>query len=174
MQKLPCNVPTAHQEQFGVQCLAQGHFNMQLGGAGIRTSDLLITKWPTLSPDSRFTVTLYPLTVKPWSNVCRGRRNSSVLRTGYVTHTTHTHTHTHYTHTHTTHTHTHRAPESCIHLCVSELNLLQPDLWLTEPSSHHHLLPEHLLTCGVFCCHDPKFVWSVSMPSESQEAQKST
>ena len=31
----------AHQEQFGVQDLAQGNFDMKLGGAGIRTSDLL-------------------------------------------------------------------------------------------------------------------------------------
>ena len=29
-QRLPCKVPTAHQEQFGVQYLAQGHVNMQL------------------------------------------------------------------------------------------------------------------------------------------------
>ena len=42
-RRLPCKVPTAHQEQFGVQYLAQGHFDMQLGGAGILTSDLLIT-----------------------------------------------------------------------------------------------------------------------------------
>ena len=27
-QRLPCKVPTAHQEQFGVQYLAQGHFDM--------------------------------------------------------------------------------------------------------------------------------------------------
>ena len=35
---------TAHQEQFWVQYLAQGHFNMQLGGAGILTSDLPISR----------------------------------------------------------------------------------------------------------------------------------
>ena len=32
-QRLPCKVPTAHQEQFGVQNLAQGHFYMQLCSA---------------------------------------------------------------------------------------------------------------------------------------------
>ena len=29
-QRLPCKLPTAHQEQFGAQYLAQGHFGMQL------------------------------------------------------------------------------------------------------------------------------------------------
>ena len=32
-QRLPRKVPTAHQEQFGVQYLAQGCFDMQPGGA---------------------------------------------------------------------------------------------------------------------------------------------
>ena len=31
-----------HREQFGVQYLAKGHFDMQTGGAGDQTSDLLI------------------------------------------------------------------------------------------------------------------------------------
>ena len=31
-QRVPCKVPTAHQEQF-VQCLAQGHFDMQFSSA---------------------------------------------------------------------------------------------------------------------------------------------
>ena len=31
-----------------VQYLAQGNFNMQLGGAGIQTSDLLTTRRPAL------------------------------------------------------------------------------------------------------------------------------
>ena len=35
-------MPTAHQEQFRVQYLAQGHFDMQLGGVWILTSDLKI------------------------------------------------------------------------------------------------------------------------------------
>ena len=48
-QMLPRKVPAAHQEQFGVQYLAQGHFNMQLGGAGIQTSDLPITYYYLLS-----------------------------------------------------------------------------------------------------------------------------
>ena len=39
-QRVPCKAPTAYQEQFGVQYLAQGHLNMQLGGAGIQASDL--------------------------------------------------------------------------------------------------------------------------------------
>ena len=45
-QRLPCKVPTAHQEQFGVQYLAQGHFNMQMRvGGGIWTP---ITRRPAL------------------------------------------------------------------------------------------------------------------------------
>ena len=32
-QRPPCKVPAAHQEQFGVQYLAQGHFDMQLSPA---------------------------------------------------------------------------------------------------------------------------------------------
>ena len=40
--------PTAHQEQFGVQYLAQGDFDMQLVGAGIQTGDLPITRRPAL------------------------------------------------------------------------------------------------------------------------------
>ena len=32
-RKLPCKVPTAHQEKFGVQYLAQGHFDTQLNPA---------------------------------------------------------------------------------------------------------------------------------------------
>ena len=41
-----------HQKQFGVQYVAQGHFDMHLssGGAGIPTSDLLITRRPALPP----------------------------------------------------------------------------------------------------------------------------
>ena len=30
------------QEQFGVQCLTQGHFHMQTGGAGVQTTNLLV------------------------------------------------------------------------------------------------------------------------------------
>ena len=41
----------AHQEQFGVQYFAQGHFDIQLGGTGIRTSDLPITRPPALPPE---------------------------------------------------------------------------------------------------------------------------
>ena len=50
-QRLPCKVPTAHQEQFGVQYLAQGFFDMQLGEAGIQTSNLRITRRPALPPE---------------------------------------------------------------------------------------------------------------------------
>ena len=49
-QKLPGKLPTAHQEQFGVQYLAQTHLGMQLGGAWIRTSNLPITRQPGLPP----------------------------------------------------------------------------------------------------------------------------
>ena len=41
---------------FGVQYLAQGHFDLQLGGARILTINLHITRWLTLPPtSSRFT-----------------------------------------------------------------------------------------------------------------------
>ena len=40
----PCKAPTAYQDQFGVQYLAKEHFDMQLGGAGIRTRS---THWAT-------------------------------------------------------------------------------------------------------------------------------
>ncbi len=33
-----------HLEQFGVQCVAQGHFNMQTGGVVVQTNDPLIGK----------------------------------------------------------------------------------------------------------------------------------
>ena len=32
-ERPPCKVPTTHREQFGVQQLPQGHFNMQLSSA---------------------------------------------------------------------------------------------------------------------------------------------
>lgn len=38
----------AHQEHFGVQCFAQGHFGVQPGGPGTRNSDLPITGRPAL------------------------------------------------------------------------------------------------------------------------------
>ena len=36
----------AHQEQLGVQCLAQGHFDTDSGGARVRTGDLAVTIQP--------------------------------------------------------------------------------------------------------------------------------
>ena len=48
-QRLPCKVPTAHQEQFGLQYLAQEH--LQQGGARIQTSNLPITRRSTLPPE---------------------------------------------------------------------------------------------------------------------------
>lgn len=36
-------MPTAHQKQFEVQYVAQGHFDMQPGEPGIQTSDLPVT-----------------------------------------------------------------------------------------------------------------------------------
>ena len=44
----PCKAPIAHQEQFGVQYLAQGHVSTQLPGARIWTSNLPITRQPAL------------------------------------------------------------------------------------------------------------------------------
>ena len=44
-------MPTAHQEQFGVQYLAQGQFDTQLRGAKIQTSDRPITRRPALPPE---------------------------------------------------------------------------------------------------------------------------
>ena len=49
----------AHQEQFGVQCLAQGYFDMQLGEAGFRTmwpskyKMTWSTSWATAPPLTR-------------------------------------------------------------------------------------------------------------------------
>ena len=45
--------PTAHQEQFGAQYLAQGHFDMHLGRAGIQTGDLPITRQPALPTEQQ-------------------------------------------------------------------------------------------------------------------------
>ena len=42
---------TAHQEKFGVQYLAQGHLDMQLGGAGNSTNNLPITRQPAVAPE---------------------------------------------------------------------------------------------------------------------------
>lgn len=45
-------MPTAHQEvQFGVQYLAQWHFSIQLGGAGIQTSVSLIARRLAVPPE---------------------------------------------------------------------------------------------------------------------------
>jgi len=43
-------LPT-HWRQCGVQCLAQGHFDMWTGGAGIQTADLSIIGRPALPPE---------------------------------------------------------------------------------------------------------------------------
>ena len=50
-QRLPCRVASVHQEQFGVQYLAQGHLDMQLRGAGNSTNNLLITRQPAVAPE---------------------------------------------------------------------------------------------------------------------------
>ena len=42
-QRLPCKMPTAHQEQFGVQYLAQGHYDKQL--CSVQSWDL--NQWPS-------------------------------------------------------------------------------------------------------------------------------
>ena len=49
-----------------VRRLAQGHLDTQLGGAGIRTSDLLVTSKPALPPEQRTAVgggVVFPPTV---------------------------------------------------------------------------------------------------------------
>ena len=51
-------MPAAHQEQFGVQYLAPGHFHMQLGGAGIQASNLPITRGPALPPELQLPQTI--------------------------------------------------------------------------------------------------------------------
>ena len=38
-RRKPCKAPTAHREQCGVQSLAQGHFDINSGGARIRTGN---------------------------------------------------------------------------------------------------------------------------------------
>ena len=40
-----------------VRCLAQGHLDTQLGGAGDRTSNLPVNSQPTLPPESHATFT---------------------------------------------------------------------------------------------------------------------
>ena len=47
----PMVATTNHWRQCGVQCLAQGHFDMWTGGAGIRTADPRIIGWPALPPE---------------------------------------------------------------------------------------------------------------------------
>ena len=50
-QRLPCKVPTAHQEQFRVQCLAQGH--TEVGFEPARSEDhkpTCSTCWATAAP----------------------------------------------------------------------------------------------------------------------------
>lgn len=36
MAELPCTAPTTHEEQFGVQDLAQGHLDTQRGVPGFK------------------------------------------------------------------------------------------------------------------------------------------
>ncbi len=40
----------SHREQFGVQHLTQANINMQVRGAGDRTTNLLINRWPAWPP----------------------------------------------------------------------------------------------------------------------------
>lgn len=42
-----------HKGQLGVQHLAQGYANMQIGGAGDQAADLPIGRRPVLSPESQ-------------------------------------------------------------------------------------------------------------------------
>ena len=41
----------ARLEQLGFGCLTQGHLDCQLGGAGDRTSNLLVASQPALPPE---------------------------------------------------------------------------------------------------------------------------
>ena len=79
-------MPTAHQEvQFGVQYLAQGHFSIQLGGAGIQTSAFLIARrlavlpelQPTPCADGKSGELLYP-TNHFWTIYSTGELSSQV------------------------------------------------------------------------------------------------
>lgn len=40
-----------HQGQHGIQILAQGYVNTCTGEAGVRSTCLLISRWPTLAPE---------------------------------------------------------------------------------------------------------------------------
>lgn len=42
-----------HRELLRVQHLAQGHFNMQTRGVGDQTTDLLVSRQPTLPPEQQ-------------------------------------------------------------------------------------------------------------------------
>ena len=47
-QQLPCKVLPTHWRQVGVQCLAQGHFDMLDSWSQDRTANLTVMGWPAL------------------------------------------------------------------------------------------------------------------------------
>jgi hypothetical protein len=47
----PCEATASLSRAVRVRCLAQGHLDTQLGGAGDQTSNLLVTSQPALPPD---------------------------------------------------------------------------------------------------------------------------
>ena len=61
----PCKVPAAHQEQFGVQYLAQGRFDMQLSSA---LSNLPITSRPALPAELQLPLDLKSASFPDWEN----------------------------------------------------------------------------------------------------------
>ena len=89
-------VPPAHQEQFGAQYLAQGHFDTQ---AGIRTRDPLITRRPREVRGQQHTSHLIVFLDTKRQSELLIRKYFQWNDAGVNTHT-HTHTHTH-SHTHT-------------------------------------------------------------------------
>ena len=77
-QRLPWKVPTAHQEQFGVQYLAKGHLDMQVGGARIHTSHLSVAKRLALPPE------LHPLCLTFNHSQVRSRFSITVVESRFA------------------------------------------------------------------------------------------
>ena len=65
-QRPPCKVPTAQQDQFGVQFSAGGHFDMQLAEPWISTCDLPVTTQPALPLDLELAYTVVFVVTSSW------------------------------------------------------------------------------------------------------------
>ena len=57
-----CEATASSSGEVGVMCFAQGHLNVQLGGAGDQTSSLQVARQPSLPPE--------PQTPLLWCGTC--------------------------------------------------------------------------------------------------------